>query len=85
MFAQVSQSTTPGARIAAQPERMTLIALKSNDIFGVTSYRIEDGRLNYVLLGGTAGSAEVAEVDWTKTSQINTARVTTGTFESRVY
>jgi len=32
-----------------------------------------------------AGSAEVAEVDWTKTSEINTARVTTGTFESRVY
>jgi len=84
-FAPVSLSTTPDTRIAAQPERTTLIALKSNDTFGVTSYRIENGRLNYVLVGGVAGSAEVAEVDWTKTSEINTARVTTGTIESRVY
>jgi len=81
----VSLSTAPNTGTATQPRRITMIALKSNDVFGVTSYRIEDGQLNYTLLSGEAGSAEVAEVDWTRTSEINTARVTTGTTESRMY
>jgi hypothetical protein len=84
-IAPVSLSSATDARSAAPTQRTTLIALKSNDVFEVTSYRIEDGQLNYVLVGGAAGSAEVAEVDWTKTSEMNTARVTGGTFESRAF
>lgn len=80
-----SQSTALDTLAAVQPERATLIALKSDEVFGVKSYRIDDGRLNYVLSGGTRGSAEVAEVDWTKTSQLNAARATTGVIESRTY
>ena len=90
-YAPVSMSasegvlTTPNPRSVPQPERITLIALKSNDIFGVTSYRIEDGLFNYVQLGGVAGSVDAAEVDWTRTSELNTAHVTAQTFESRAY
>lgn len=85
MFTPASLSVAPDTGTAAPARRITMIALKSNDVFGVTSYRIEDGQLNYTLLSGEAGSAEVAEVDWTRTSEINTARVTTGTNESRSY
>ena len=85
MFAAVSLSTAPDTRSVQQVQRTTVIALKSNDVFEVTSYRIDDGQLNYVLPGGAVGSAEVAEVDWTRTSEMNTARVTTGTFQSRAY
>ncbi|HEV2522728.1 MAG TPA: hypothetical protein VGT24_10150 [Candidatus Acidoferrales bacterium] len=83
-FALASLSITADTPAAVQPGRVTLIALKTNDVFGVTSYRIDNGRLNYVLSSGTRGSAEVAEVDWTKTSQLNAARATEGTLESRV-
>jgi hypothetical protein len=86
MFTPASLTTAePDTRTVAPARRITMIALKSNDVFGVTSYRIEDGQLNYTLLSGEAGSAEVAEVDWTRTSEINTARATTGAIESRAY
>jgi len=84
-IAPVSLSTAPDTRTAAPAQRTTLIALKSGEVFEVTSYRSEDGQLNYILVGGAAGSAEVGEVDWTKTSEMNTARVTGATFESRVF
>src|ERR1700722_7599732 len=80
MFTPANLSTiAPDRENSAIPRRVTMIALKSNDVFGVSSYRIEDGRLNYTLVSGEAGSAEVAEVDWTRTSQINTERATLGT------
>src|SRR4029077_1353644 len=83
IFSAASLSTVTDTSTAVQTDRVTLIALKSDEVFGVTSYRIDDGHLNYVLSGGQRGSAEVAEVDWTRTSQLNAARATTNTFESR--
>ena len=73
------------SRITSQIKRETLIALKSEEVFAVTNYQIDDGRLNYVLSGGTSGSADVSEVDWTRTSELNTARANAGTFASRAY
>jgi hypothetical protein len=81
----VSQSSVLQSRTTAQPERVTLIALKSNDVFPVTSYRIEEGQLNYVLSGGGTGSADVNEVDWTRSSQLNTAKAAGGALETRAY
>ena len=80
-----SQSTAPDPRAAAQPERVTLIVLKSSEAFEVTSYRIDSGHLDYILSSGTLGSADVSDVDWTTTSELSTARATTGTVESRAY
>jgi hypothetical protein len=84
LFVPTSLSIPADARAAGQPDRVTLIALKSDDVFMVTSYRIDEGRLNYVLSAGTRGSAEVADVDWTKTSQLNAARAASATLESRM-
>jgi hypothetical protein len=86
-FISVDQSPVD-TRHGLPMKRETLIALNTDEVFGVTSYRIEDGRLNYVLTGGAQGSAAVDEVDWTRTSELNTARATSGpsgTFVSRVY
>lgn len=63
----------------------TLIALDNGDILSVTKYRINDGHLDYVLAGGTTGSAEVGDVDWTKTSALNTARATGNSYQPRSY
>ena len=66
-------------------KRETLIALKTDEVFGVTSYRIEDDQLNYVLSGGASGSAPVEDVDWTRTSELNTERATSAVYVSRAY
>lgn len=84
-YAPVSQPASYGQPQVPPAQRVTLIALKSNDIFGVQSYRVQEGRLEYVLLVGTSGSVAASEVDWTRTSQLNTARVTPRTFEARAY
>jgi hypothetical protein len=84
-FTTVSASSAPDPLPASRTERVTLIVLKPNEVFRVTSYRIDDGRLNYILYGGSAGSAEVDEVDWTRTSEMNTAQANERTLESRAY
>ena len=70
------------AAAVSQSKAITLIALDNGDVFGVTKYRIENGQLNYVLSGGTQGSADVRDVDWTKTSALNTAKAQ-GTIQAR--
>jgi hypothetical protein len=51
--------------------RVTLIALKSDQTYDVTRYRIDGGRLNYVLASGEPGALDVKDVDWVKTSRLN--------------
>ncbi len=80
-----SASAAPDPLPASRTERLSCIVLKSNEVLRVTSYRIDDGHLNYVLYDGTPGSAEVDEVDWTRTSEMRTAQATGRTLESRAY
>jgi hypothetical protein len=51
--------------------RIKLIALKSGLVYAVTQYRIDSGTLNYALTNRQKGSVGVTEVDWLRTSQIN--------------
>jgi hypothetical protein len=59
------------------------IVLKSGLVFGVASYRIEHGRLTYILAGRTTGSADISDVDWKKTSEMNAARGNIDQFAAR--
>ncbi len=61
-------------RQTVDPSRVTLIALKSDQTYGVTRYRIDGARLNYVLEDGNEGAVNVQNVDWLKTSQLNSER-----------
>jgi hypothetical protein len=54
-----------------QATRVRLIALKSNNIYAVTKYRINDGSVSYVLASGATGSVDITEVDWRATSRLN--------------
>ena len=58
----------------SNPARLTLIALKSDEIYCVTSYRVNGGSMSYVLSNGIKGSVDATEVDWGKTSQLNAGR-----------
>jgi hypothetical protein len=63
-------------RTSSVPQRSTVhisaIALKTDKVYAVTSYHVEGSNLNYVLTNGIAGSVSISEVDWRKTSRLNT-------------
>jgi len=64
----VSESNRAGER---QQLHLTLIALKSDEIYAVAKYRVDGGSLSYVLPAGEKGSIDETAVDWRKTSQLN--------------
>lgn len=51
--------------------RVKMIALKSENVYAVTKYRINGGSLSYVLASGATGSVDITEVDWRATSRLN--------------
>lgn len=61
--------------VSGQPARVRLIALKSENVYAVTNYRINGGSLSYVLASGGKGSVDVTEVDWRATSRLNAETV----------
>jgi hypothetical protein len=82
LFTGATQYSAPNAN--GQTETSIFVVMKSNEVFRVTRYRIERGRLTYVLAaGGTTGSVDVNAVDWMKTSEMNETRATASSFASR--
>jgi hypothetical protein len=73
--AQVStavESSAPQPRANENPQpRVSLIALKSGEIYAVAHYRVNDGSLSYELPSGEKGSIDLPAVDWRETSQLN--------------
>ena len=65
-----------------QPARVRLIALKSENVYAVTNYRINGGSLSYVLASGGKGSVDVTEVDWRATSRLNAEPISSTTDSS---
>ena len=63
--------------------RTTLIATKSDEVVEVTHYRIDGGRLSYILADGEVQSIDAADIDWTKTSQLNVSKAASGTLLTR--
>jgi hypothetical protein len=66
-----AQMVRTSSVVTGQPARVRLIALKSENVYAVTSYRINGGSLSYVLASGGKGSVDLTEVDWRATSRLN--------------
>jgi hypothetical protein len=66
-----SETPRTSAVATGQPARIRLIALKSENVYAVTNYRINGGSLSYVLASGGTGSVDLTEVDWRATSRLN--------------
>jgi hypothetical protein len=66
-----AQMVRTSSVVSGQPARVRLIALKSENVYAVTSYRINGGSLSYVLASGGKGSVDLTEVDWRATSRLN--------------
>ena len=68
--AGIASPTSSGS----ERNRLTLIVLKSALIFAATDYWLYAGRLNYILPSGTSSSADVSDVDWGRTAELNAER-----------
>jgi hypothetical protein len=66
-----AQTPRTSSVATGQPARVRLIALKSENVYAVTNFRINGGSLSYVLAGGGTGSVDLTEVDWRTTSRLN--------------
>jgi hypothetical protein len=66
-----AQMVRTSSVVSGQPARVRLIALKSENVYAVTTYRINGGSLSYVLASGGRGSVDLTEVDWRATSRLN--------------
>jgi hypothetical protein len=51
--------------------RVMLIAVKSGETYSVARYQIHGPQLDYALANGTTGAIDVKNVDWLKSSQLN--------------
>ena len=67
---RVASGVTPAVTPGIAP-RLKMIALKSENVYAVTKYRINGGSLSYVLASGSTGSVDITEVDWRTTSRLN--------------
>lgn len=72
-----AQMVRTSSVVSGQPARVRLIALKSENVYAVTNYRINGGSLSYVLTTGGKGSVDLTEVDWRATSRLNAEPVST--------
>lgn len=66
-----AQMVRTSSVVTGQPARVRLIALKSENVYAVTNYRINGGSLSYVLASGGKGSVDITEVDWRATTRLN--------------
>jgi len=67
----VGDSASAATLLGLPVARVRLIALKSENVYAVTNYRINGGSLSYVLASGGKGSVDITEVDWRATSRLN--------------
>jgi hypothetical protein len=71
--------------VSGQPARVRLIALKSENIYAVTNYRINGGSLSYLLASGGKGSVDLTEVDWRATSRLNSEPISANQNNGHTY
>jgi hypothetical protein len=80
-----AQTPRTSSVVSGQPARVRLIALKSENVYAVTNYRINGGSLSYVLASGGTGSVDLTEVDWRATSRLNAEPITSSQNYGRTY
>jgi hypothetical protein len=60
-----------GAPQAGTPQaRVTFLVLKSNQMYEVSKYQVDNGTLKYRELNGTEGTVAMEQVDWKKTTEL---------------
>ena len=69
-----AQAGLPTGAKAMNSEQVTLLALRTETIYPVTQFWLESDRVSYVLPSGTSGEVALTEVDWARTTELNSER-----------
>jgi hypothetical protein len=66
--------TSPVEVHEAKASQLTLIALKNDIIYAVTRYWVDGDYLSYLRPSGASGELSLDELDWSRTTQLNSER-----------
>ena len=67
----------------AKVSQLTLLALKNEIIYAVTQYWVDGDHLSYLRPSGASGDLSLDELDWARTTQLNTERGISLTLRAR--
>jgi hypothetical protein len=62
---------------------LTLLALKNEIIYAVTNYWVDGDHLSYLRPSGASGDLSLDELDWARTTQLNSERGVSVTLHTR--
>lgn len=65
-------AASPGA--GASKPKLTLFALRAGTVYAVTDYWRDEDHLGFVLANGKEGQADMSDLDWKTTTQLNAER-----------
>jgi hypothetical protein len=69
--AQLATTETQTAPSNLPPQaRVTFLVLKSNQMYEVSKYQVDNGTLKYRELNGSEGTVAMEQVDWKKTTEL---------------
>jgi hypothetical protein len=75
--------TSPLEVHQAQASQLTLLAMKNEIIYAVTQYWVDGDHLSYLRPSGASGDLSLDELDWARTTQLNSQRGISVTLHSR--
>jgi hypothetical protein len=65
---------SPAEVLHPKASQLTLLALKNEMIYAVTQYWVEGDHLSYLRPSGASGDLSLDELDWPRTTQLNSER-----------
>jgi hypothetical protein len=74
---------SPAEVFQAKASQLTLLALKNEMIYAVTQYWVDGDRLSYLRPSGASGDLSLDELDWARTTQLNSERGVSVTLRTR--
>jgi len=80
---QQAPPASPAEVFQAKASQLTLLALKNEMIYAVTQYWVDGDHLSYLRPSGASGDLSLNEVDWAKTTQLNSERGVSVTLRNR--
>jgi len=80
---QQAPAASPAEVFQAKASQLTLLALKNEMIYAVTQYWVDGDHLSYLRPSGASGDLSLDEVDWAKTTQLNSERGVSVTLRNR--
>ena len=68
--AETNPVLTESLTSAADNKRVTMLVLRTHEVYQLTRYRIDGDVLTFEQVDGSKGAVDLSQVDWRKTSEM---------------